>query len=194
MNAGEDMMERQDFLWKIAIGGAGGVGKTTFMLRYLTEKFISTTGMTVGVQFHSHNLEQDGKHIGMVFWDLGGQERFRFIQSSYIKGSVAAILFFDTARISTVFELEEWITMVRKYALPDAPIMLVGTKTDIIDDNLRQYAITEGKRLIDEHGLESLVLTSSKTGENIKESVSRLVDTLLGQVSRSIPSESIIAS
>ncbi len=173
-----------DYSWKIAVGGAGAVGKTTFLLRYLTQKFISTTAMTVGVQFHSHALEHHGKHIGMLFWDLGGQERFRFMHSSYMKGSVAALLFFDIARINTVFELAPWIQLIRTYAIPNAPILLVGTKTDVIDESMRAFAVAEGNRIIEEHGLESLVLTSSKTGENIHAAIERLVDILLGNIPR----------
>jgi len=176
--------EQLDYSWKIAIGGAGAVGKTTFMLRYLTEKFISTTTMTVGVQFHSHTVEHAGKRIGMLFWDLAGQERFRFMHSSYMKGSVAALLFFDTTRVSTVFELAPWVEMVRAYATPNAPILLVGTKTDVIDESMRAFAVAEGNRIIEKHGLESLVLTSSKTGENIHAAIERLVDILLGRIPR----------
>ncbi len=126
----------------------------------------------------------DGLKGEIPFWDLGGQERFRFMHSSYMKGSVAALLFFDIARINTVFELAPWIQLIRTYAIPNAPILLVGTKTDVIDESMRAFAVAEGNRIIEEHGLESLVLTSSKTGENIHAAIERLVDILLGNIPR----------
>ncbi len=170
-----------DFLWKIIACGQGGVGKTTFLLRYLTDKFVSNTALTVGVQLHTHNLERQGKKIGLVLWDLGGQDRFRFIQPTYVKGAVASLVFFDASRSFTLFEIREWVDLIRKNALPNSPILLVGTKIDIVDQEDIEDTIKEAWDYVKELDLSGLVMTSSKTGENIHEAIATLVDTLLMQ-------------
>ena len=47
----------------------------------------------MGVEFRNHILEHDGKKIDLVIWDLGGQERFRYIQPKFIEGAVGALCY-----------------------------------------------------------------------------------------------------
>ena len=44
---------------KILLGGAGGVGKTTLMNRFLSNRWVPSP-MTIGVQFFSKNVEIEG--------------------------------------------------------------------------------------------------------------------------------------
>ncbi|MBD3187426.1 GTP-binding protein, partial [Candidatus Bathyarchaeota archaeon] len=81
----KQMVSTNDYTWKLIVGGMGGVGKTTFLHRYIHDKFISDTKLTVGCQFHSTVVNRHGKQIGLIIWDLGGQQRFRFIQDKYIR-------------------------------------------------------------------------------------------------------------
>ncbi len=95
-----------DFIWKIVVGGQGGVGKTTILYRFIHNEFIEDTKLTVGVQFHTQALERQSRKISLVLWDLGGQDRFRFVQGDYIKGagsniSYGTITFADGSTIVT---------------------------------------------------------------------------------------------
>jgi GTPase SAR1 family protein len=40
------MSPQADYIWKIVVGGQGGVGKTTFITRYLTGQFMADTALT----------------------------------------------------------------------------------------------------------------------------------------------------
>nr|MDO8119048.1 Rab family GTPase [Candidatus Sigynarchaeota archaeon] len=184
------MVTQNDHIWKIVAGGTGGVGKTTFLLRYLTHQFVSDTALTVGVQLHSHNMECRGKRIGLILWDLGGQERFRFIQPSYMKGAMGALLFYDASRLTTLFDLTTWIELLRQHASQNVPILLVGTKADIVDHEMLNDAITEAGCFVTAHELNGHIVTSSKTGENIEEAVNTLVDGIREQ--RSIKTTTLI--
>ncbi len=175
------MGNQNDHTWKIIAGGMGGVGKTTFLFRYLTHQFVSDTALTVGVQLHSHNVEVNGKRVGLILWDLGGQERFRFIQPTYMKGAAAALLFYDTSRLTTLFELRSWITMIRQHASATVPILLVGTKMDIVEQDMLIEAINEAKEFGKEQELNGQIVTSSKTGENIEEAVNTVIGAIMEQ-------------
>lgn len=172
-----------DLSFKVLAGGAGGVGKTTFLYRYLTQTFVPDTKLTVGVQLHSHVTERQGKSVSLVMWDLGGQDRFRFVQPSYMRGASAAFAFYDTTRIGTLGQLRNWVADFRKHGSPAMPIVLVGTKADIAaqDDELMTMAIEEAEQVAFELELQDHVVTSSKTGANVQEAVTSLVDTLLAQ-------------
>ena len=170
-----------DIVWKIVVGGSGGVGKTTFLHRFLTKQFLQDAKLTVGVSFRSHNLVRQGKNISLVLWDLGGQERFRFIQGTYIKGAVAAFVMFDLTRFNTLLELQQWISLIRETTSPSAPIMLVGTKLDLTDPEDLAAINVEAEQFAKEFNLVGYITISSKSGENVEEAMENMVDLLLMQ-------------
>ncbi len=175
------MVSSSDFSWKIVTGGAGGVGKTTFLFRYLTNQFVANTALTVGVQLHSHTVERNGKKIAMIIWDLGGQDRFRFLQDSYVRGAAAGMICFDVSNMGTMLQIKDWVAMYRKSGSPSMPILLVGTKVDIADEDEQKQAEKEALSLVKELDLAGYIVTSSKWGKNVEESINSLIDTLLVQ-------------
>jgi len=180
-----------DIVWKIIVGGSGGVGKTTFLHKYLTKQFLTNTKLTVGVSFQTHKLERQGKNISMVLWDLGGQERFRFIQGTYIRGAVAAFLMFDLSRMQTLLELHEWVELIRETISPSAPIVLVGSKFDLVLPENIPYIFQEAEIFVKDMNLTQFVVMSSKTGENVDETMNYMMDLLLWQKDQGIILESV---
>ncbi len=88
-------MTTKSYNFKIVVGGDGGVGKTTLLHRFVTGSFEETTHMTIGVQFHNKELHIADFDVTLSVWDLGGQDRFRFILPSYVLGAKGALLLFD---------------------------------------------------------------------------------------------------
>lgn len=174
-------MDSNTYNWKILVGGAGGVGKTTFLFRYLTNQFIANTALTVGVQLHSHSIQRHGKKIGLIIWDLGGEERFRFLHESYMKGAAAGIVMYDISQLHTLFQAREWIDMFRLHGSPTMPILLVGSKLDTTDEETHQQSEMEANNLVRELELAAYVETSSKWGKNVDETMNYLVDLIAAQ-------------
>jgi small GTP-binding protein len=175
------MVSNTDFSWKIVVGGAGGVGKTTFLFRYLTNQFVANTALTVGVQLHSHVIERNEKKISLIIWDLGGQDRFRFLQDNYVRGAAAGMIAFDISNMGTMIQIKDWVDMFRKSGSPAMPILLVGTKLDIAEVGEQKEAENEAMSLVKEFDLAGYIATSSKWGKNIEESINSLLDVLLVQ-------------
>ncbi|MFO8018370.1 MAG: Rab family GTPase [Promethearchaeia archaeon] len=164
---------------KVITAGEGGVGKTTLLHRYIDDVFLEDTKMTIGVEFFTKDLVINGRNISLQLWDLGGQDRFRFLQKSYAKGAKGALLMFDLTRFQSLERIDQWIEICRT-SDPDLPILFVGTKWDLkdqiqIDD---EYA----KEIQQEHGFFDYIKVSSLTDENVDEAVEKLVKKILERI------------
>ncbi|MFX0207614.1 MAG: Rab family GTPase [Candidatus Hodarchaeota archaeon] len=182
------MMERRplketpDYKLKIIVAGAGGVGKTTLVHRFLSGQFLKFS-MTIGVSFQTHTIDlEDEKTAKLIIWDLGGQERFRQMSvfESYCIGAHGVILALDmTSAVRTLQELSEWADIVRAGA-PSAPIVLIGTKADLMieDFDIHQDLLYH---FIQENNILGFFETSSLTGQNVKETFIHLVNLIVKQ-------------
>ncbi len=173
----------ESYLFKIVIGGQGAVGKTTLLYRYLNGVFLPDTTMTIGVAFQAKEVYYEGlqKKVKLALWDLGGQERFRFLQTNYSAGAKAAIVFFDMTRVDTINQVKDWVDMFRVHAGQSIPIVLGGTKLDLVEfdqfDDINELA----RETVSDLGLACFVPTSSKTGVNVDVIFKYIIDTLVVQ-------------
>ncbi|MBN2151412.1 MAG: GTP-binding protein [Candidatus Lokiarchaeota archaeon] len=172
-------MSGETYTFKIVVGGAGGVGKTTLLHRYMHDVFKADTRLTVGVTLQTTEVARNGHKITLAMWDLGGQDRFRFMQPDFCKGALAGIVFFDMSRLGTMLQVQNWATMFRKHASPDIPIVLGGAKLDLADDVVKEDVDKIAKETVSRLGLMAYVPTSSKSGEGVHEIIEQIVDTLL---------------
>ncbi|MHA1341480.1 MAG: Rab family GTPase [Promethearchaeota archaeon] len=153
---------------KVFVCGEGGVGKTTLIERLMTNKFNAHTLMTIGVQHSLYKVETtSGKKISLQIWDLGGEDRFRVIIPLYIRGSSAGIIAFDESRYSTFKNLPEWLEIIKKEVDKDAPLILISTKVDLVND--KGYKEDELKEIMEKYNITEFIRTSSKTGLNIEK-------------------------
>jgi small GTP-binding protein len=169
---------KKKFVLKILTAGDGGVGKTTLLHRYVSNRFVADTSMTIGVQFHLKNILFGGVDCTLQLWDFGGQDRFRFLLPTYASGAKGALLLFDLTRMQTTFSLENsWLPIVRKED-PNMPVVLLGTKLDMVDPNFPQIEPGFGQEFGNRNKLNGYVETSSKTGEKVEEAFFMLVKTI----------------
>ena len=77
---------------KICFLGEGGVGKTSLVSLLQGKKIDKERNPTVGLDVDDSIL--NGKRCSI--WDLGGQERFRFMWQDFLKGSGLAVLVTDS--------------------------------------------------------------------------------------------------
>jgi small GTP-binding protein len=150
---------------KIILAGDGGVGRTTLLHRYVEGIFVPNTRMTIGCEFFVKSLSIENKEAQLLFYDLSGQERFRFSQRPYLKGAHGAILTFDLTRPMTLDRLEEWERFLRTFD-EELPILLVGLKTDLADSVVvdDEYALYFKDTL----NLFDYIKASCRTGDNVE--------------------------
>ncbi len=156
-------MDDSKRLVKLAVIGAGGVGKTTIISRLSTGAFIEES-MTVGFDVDTWTFcpHEGCSPVKATLFDFGGQEQFRFFQGSLITGSKIALLVFDCSSYISFTNLDEWMKMVE--TIPSGNKILVGNKIDVGNSVSEQ----DIKEFVDKHDLRYVII-SSKTGENFKQ-------------------------
>lgn len=170
-------MSHYDYTFKILLVGDASVGKTSFTKRYCYNIFNPSERLTIGVDFHIKTIEMNSKNIKLQIWDVGGEERFRFLLPTYCLGATAAFLLYDITRPSTLDNISEWISIVRQKGGP-IPIMLVGSKLDLAASS-RQVIRDYGIQIAEKYNMASFVEISAKENVNVNEAFKVLTELTL---------------
>merc|ERR1719272_1754482 len=133
--------------YKLVFLGNQSVGKTSIITRFMYDTFDNNYLATIGIDFLSKTLHVNDRSIRLQLWDTAGQERFRVLIPSYIKDSSVAIIVFDITNRQSFENVNKWVKDVRDERGDDAIIALVGNKTDLDEDGMRQVKTEEGVEL-----------------------------------------------
>ena len=167
------------FKLKVLLTGAAAVGKTSLVQRFIKQRFQANYKLTVGVDILTKDVEYKPSEIATLsIWDIGGQQRFEFIRSTFYKGAAGALLVFDLTREQTYIETRKWLTEIRQFAGESIPFVLIGNKADLVEDvgtvidrdEALSFAESEGSIYIE---------SSAKTGINVDESFSELTKRII---------------
>ena len=170
-------MSNYDYTFKVLLLGDASVGKTSFTKRYCYNIFNPSERLTIGVDFHVKTIDLNGKKIKLQIWDIGGEERFRFLLPTYCLGANAAFLLYDITRPQTLDNISEWTNIVRQKGGP-VPIMLIGSKIDL-EESQRNIPREYGIQIAEKHNMTSFGEISSKTGQNVTKTFEVLTELTL---------------
>jgi small GTP-binding protein len=185
------MADEYDYLFKSIVVGDGGVGKTALTLRFSKGFFTEDYKMTIGVDFHVKTISIDTSEgpikCKLQLWDTGGQERFSSIRPMYYRGSLGTVLVFDLTNSESFGHLPQWIEEVRANIKADIPVLLVGNKSDLVDQ--RAVSAEDVSKFTRDFNLYYME-TSAKTGDGVGDCFYILACLMVGQ---GVP-EQLIAS
>ncbi|XP_066583320.1 ras-related protein ced-10-like isoform X2 [Prorops nasuta] len=169
---------------KVVLVGDGAVGKTSLVVSYSTNGF---PGEYVPTAFDNYNVvvNVDGQPINVQLCDTAGQDDFDPLRSlCYPETDVFLVCFSVVCPSSYHSVATRWINEVQKYC-PNAPIILVGTKSDLRSDvrlmlQLAAYGqspitTTQGHQLAHRLGAVSYVETSALTQHDLKEAFDQAI-------------------
>ena len=74
------------------------VGKTTFIRQYIDREFVAKTKSTCSVDFVVKRCQVDEFNVKLNIFDTAGQERYRSLTKSYVKGTDAVIFMYDMTK------------------------------------------------------------------------------------------------
>ena len=163
---------KKEILYKILLLGDWSVGKTCFLMRYTENTFNDKHLSTIGVDFKLKIIKLDnGEEIKIQIWDTAGQDRYRTITKSYIRGAHGIILIYDVTSRKSFEGIQSWVKQIKDQVSSKVCVALVANK---IDKEKREVSPEEGIKLgkeIDYPFYES----SAKEGKNINECFDNLI-------------------
>jgi len=168
-----------DATFKIIIFGDAGCGKTTLTQRFLTNLFKSAQTMTIGVDFEVKSLTVDEQKVKLQIWDFGGEERFRFLLPTYVRGARGGLFLYDITNYSSIAHIDDWLSVIRKEIRAEDifPIIVVGGKVDLVEN--REVSSADGIKIARSRNVNGFIETSSKTGENVEKTFEALTRLML---------------
>ncbi|CAF4308237.1 unnamed protein product, partial [Rotaria sordida] len=117
---------------KLILIGDGGVGKTTFIKRHITDELEMKYVSKLPVSVHPLNFYTNLGEIIFNVWDTAGQEKFGHVRDSYYIGGQCAIIMFDVTSRMTYRNVPQWHKNIIRIC-GNIPIVLCGNKIDIKD-------------------------------------------------------------
>ena len=170
-----------DATFKIIIFGDAGCGKTTLTQRFLTNLFVSDQTMTIGVDFEVKSLSVDNQKVKLQIWDFGGEERFRFLLPTYVRGAKGGLFLYDITNYSSIAHIDDWLSVIRKEIRAEDifPIIVVGGKADLVEN--REVSSADGIKIAKSRNVNGFIETSSKTGVNVEKAFEALTSLMLQQ-------------
>ncbi|MFX1388509.1 MAG: GTP-binding protein [Promethearchaeota archaeon] len=171
------------YVFKVIIIGPGAVGKTSILHRFVENNFSFRYKMTIGADFLSKVIQRNENTIKLQIWDIGGQDRYKFLRQSFFDGANGALIVFDLSRWHTFEELENWLSDLREYASEEIPFAIIGNKVDLIDKKDELYE-RESAEVFAKKENTFYVETSAKTGENVEDVFSNLTNKMIKKVLR----------
>ncbi len=172
------------FKLKVLLTGAAAVEKTKLVQRFIKNRFAANYKLTVGVDILTKDVEfKPGEVATLSIWDIGGQQRFEFIRSTFYKGAAGALLVFDLTREQSYIEIRKWLTEIRQFSNENIPFVLIGNKVDLLEDVGEVIDREEARAFAEKEG-GIYIETSTKTGINVDDAFTELTHRIIESRSR----------
>ena len=150
--------------YKLVFVGDINVGKTSIMNRFINDNFSGDYDViiiynyfniiiflqpTIGVDFATKTIEYKENSLKLQIWDSAGQERYKALIPSYVRGSSIIFIIYDVSNKNTFSNVITWINFIKQVNTDDSVLVLCGNKIDLP----RQVSISEGKILADKENM-----------------------------------------
>ena len=148
---------------KIVFIGNPTAGKTSLLNRICNDKFENNYDSTIGVDFFTKTVFYNETIFKIQLWDSAGQEKYRALIPSYIRGASIIFLIYDLNHPESFEAINNWLGFVNQYTNKEqVKLVLVGNKNDLE----RKVTVEEGEKLAKKEGM-IFFETSAKTGDGV---------------------------
>eukprot|EP00605_Chrysophyceae_sp_TOSAG23-4_P001242 GSChrysophyteH1.ASY1.ANO1.1353.1 assembled CDS len=153
------------YMMRVLIVGSTDVGKTSLLMRFNDDKFVTNQRTTIGVDYKAKEIDIGTDRVKIQIWDTAGQERFRSMTAAFYYKAQGVILAFDVMQRESFEALSQWLEDIHRDVPEGCCIILCANKVDheesrwdVKREEFNEFAETQGL---------SIVETSSKDGTNV---------------------------
>nr|CTP81275.1 BMA-DRN-1 [Brugia malayi] len=161
--------------YRVAVFGAGGVGKSSIVQRFIKGTFNENYIPTIEDTFRQVISCNHKNVCTLQITDTTGSHQFPAMQRLSISKGNAFVLVYSVTSKQSLEELGPILLMLKEVKgenITEVPIMLVGNKKD--EDQRREVSSELGQKLAAKWGT-GFIETSAKDNENITELFQRLL-------------------
>ena len=180
---------------KIIIIGCSGVGKTSFVQRWIKGYFEPVYKPTIISDFQFKIIEWRGKCYRILLWDIGGQDKTPSMAKIFTRDSHGCIVINDISKKDNLNETMKWKKVVYdESAFIDGdklPFILIQNKVDLIEND-KEYlniAMNDSQKLVDNGDFIGYYMSSVKENINIEEPIKFLIDNIIDRLEKYHASE-----
>ncbi|CAD6186612.1 unnamed protein product [Caenorhabditis auriculariae] len=120
---------------KLVVVGDSYTGKTSLLFAYTKKQFLDNYATTVFDNW-AISVNIDNKNFTVNLFDTAGQEDYEHLRCLSYPHTDVFLLCFSLADRKTLDSCRTvWVPELRKYAGDNIPIVLVGTKEDVVESS-----------------------------------------------------------
>lgn len=117
---------------KLVLLGEAAVGKSSVVLRFVSNEFQANKEPTIGAAFLTQKCRLEDRVLRYEIWDTAGQERFHSLAPMYYRNAQAAVVVYDVTKLASLEKAKSWVKELQRQANPNIVIALVGNKVDLV--------------------------------------------------------------
>ena len=165
----------------VVVGKSDAVGKSSLLITYNTGSFPGEYIPSVGYDHWIERKTVDAIEVNFAMWDTRGQEDYdRLRPLAYPHTDVFLLCFSVDEPMSLKNVKERWYPELNHHC-PETPILLVGTKEDLRDDNRREplkasplVSAEEGLKTAKDIGARGYAECSALSGRGVAEVLTKV--------------------
>lgn len=172
------------FKVKVCLVGEPAVGKTSLIRRFVLDQFDDRYTTTLGAKTTKAEVQVADPRgsgtvgVSMLIWDIMGQREMpERLLRTYFHGTQGVIVVCDILRPETIERMRGWVQSVYAVVGP-VPTFCAANKADLLREPGTPYNDTNLATQLSSLRVP-YVLTSAKTGENVREVFSFLTQEIL---------------
>jgi small GTP-binding protein len=162
----------------IIVVGDSGTGKTSFVNRYVLNKFVQTNSQKGSFHFSYKIIEFDDVLYRLQIWDIGVDGRTPEVGGLFLRDIKGIILCCEVNNDKTRENTITWKKSIDKYIdTTTIPIILIENKCDLLGDEDKNYNqnIYNLNLFCQENNIKKFFRTSALKGIGVEDSVNFLL-------------------
>ncbi|KAI0778070.1 ras-domain-containing protein [Trametes elegans] len=128
---------------KLVLLGEAAVGKSSIVLRFVSDEFQPNKEPTIGAAFLTQKCRLEDRVLRYEIWDTAGQERFHSLAPMYYRNAQAAVVVYDVTKASSLEKAKTWVKELQRQANPNIVIALAGNKIDLVTPSASSSSATQ---------------------------------------------------